>query len=62
MAGKVKRELEVGDLVKHAFNTIRSEFFIGIVIRVNGINGLYGILWLDGKIRFHSRIALKWIK
>lgn len=62
MAGKVKKELEIGDLVTHAFNTIRSEFLIGIVLRVNGINGLYGILWLDGKIRFHSRIALKWVK
>jgi len=54
-------ELKVGDLVTHAFTLSRPEFYLGIVVREMDLNGLVGVMWCDGKKRYHSRIALKWI-
>jgi hypothetical protein len=51
----------VGDLVTHAFTLSRPEFFLGVVVREADLNGLVGVMWCDGKKRYHSRIALKWL-
>lgn len=57
----MSRDLKIGDLVTHAFTLSRPEFFLGVVVRKADLNGLVGVMWCDGKKRYHSRIALKWL-
>lgn len=53
------RDFLLGDLVKHAMISSKTEFALGIIVKESNINGLIGVLWCDGIVRFHSRLALK---
>jgi hypothetical protein len=51
--------LRTGDLVCYAVRSTDPRYRLGIVIRINAMQGLVKIKWCDGHVSLHAEMFLK---
>ena len=57
--GKRPMSLRAGDLVCYAIRSTDPRFRLGIVIRINTMQGLVKVKWCDGHVSLHAEMFLK---
>ena len=55
------RDLEVGDLVTHAYKGVNEEYALGVVLKTQTSLGLVKVWWFSGGKSLHVSYMLKWI-